>query len=165
MNWKGTALGLALLFIIGCAGRTPPPLGDPGRWVDSDGHGITWAAPPAGTGGHFVTYTDGPYRGNVYEAHRNAQRQYYIQREGKTVRVYFTGTYSIKSVAWYTPDGYSMGWEFPPPGRSTKSAYVVYGDGPYLGKVYQVHKDRSGRYYIQRDGERVSIFRDEEYGR
>ena len=157
--WKGTALLLPLIFIIGCSATNKQPLfiGDPGRWVDSDGHGITWASTPSGRSGHFVKYTDGPYKGKTYQTHRDQQYRNYIQRDGKRVYVYLSGTYSIKGVAWWASDGYGMGWAFPPPGMSGDERYIEYSGGPYRGQVYQVHHDDQGKSYIQRDGEKVYI--------
>ncbi len=132
-----------------------------GVWIDSDRHGITWVSPPSGRVGHFIKYTDGPYKGKVYLVHRDRDSQHrtYIQRDGEKVYVYLTGGYVILSVAWMASDGYWIGWAYPPPGMSGDERYVEYGEGPYIGKVYQVHKDEQGEGYIQRDGEKVYIRR------
>lgn len=168
MTWKGTALLLPLIFIIGCSATNKQPLsigdpgffiGDPGRWVDSDGHGITWASTPSGKSGHFVKYTDGPYKGKVYQTHRDGQHKNYLQRDGKKVYVYLSGSYLIIQVVWWASDGYTMEWALPPPGMSGDERYVEYSGGPYRGQVYQVHRDGQGKSYIQRDGEKVYVHR------
>ena len=162
-TWKCPALLLPLIFIIGCSAVNKQPLsiGDPGRWVDSDGHEIALASPPSGRVGHFVKYTDGPYRGKVYEVHKddpyNARSEYYIQRVGKKIYLYFTGMYGVTDEAWLSSDGYEMGWAFPPPGMPLDGIFVGYAEGPYIGQVYQVHEDEQGKYYIERDGEKVYI--------
>ena len=159
--WKGTALLLSLIFIIGCnaVNKQPLLLGEPGEWIDSDGHGITWASPPSDRVGYFVKYTDGPYKGKVYLAHRDNRYRNYIQPDGEKVYVYLTGTYMITREAWQASDGYEMGWAFPPPGMPGDEFYVEYGEGPHIGKVYQVHQDEQGKGYIQPDGEKVYIRR------
>ena len=159
--WKGTALLLLSIFIIGCSAtsKQPLPLGDPGRWVDSDGHGIALASPSSGKVGHFVKYTDGPYKEKVYLTHKDKQYRNYIQRDGKKVYVYLTGSYMITQEAWWASDGYGMGWAFPPPGMAPDERYVAYTDGPYREQVYQVHQNEQGKRYIQRDGEKVYIYR------
>ena len=158
-TWKGTVLLLPLIFIIGCNAVNKQPLypGEPGVWIDSDGHGITWASPPSDRVGHFVKYTDGPYKGKVYLTHRDNQDRNYIQRDGEKVYVYLTGTYMITHESWLASDGHAMGWAFPPPGMSGDERYVVYTDGPYKGKIYQVHQDEQGKRYIQPDGEKVYL--------
>ncbi len=163
--WKGTALLLPLIFIIGCNAVNKQPLhpGEPDVWIDSDGHGITWASPSSDRVGHFVKYTDGPYKGKVYLTHRDNQNRNYIQRDGEKVYVYHTGTYYMgiydmtTQEAWPASDGYEMEWAYPPPGMSMSELYVKYTDGPYKGKVYQVHKDERDKGYIQRDGEKVYL--------
>ena len=159
-SWKCPALIVPLIFIIGCAANKQPlSIGDPGRWVDSEGHGITWASPPSDRVGHFVKYTDGPYKGKVYLTHSDNLDRDYIQRDGEKVYVYLSGYYAIKQEAWSASDGYWMGWAFPPPGMSGAERYVEYTGGPYNGQVYQVHHDDQGNSYIQRDGERVYVHR------
>ena len=163
ITWKGTALLLPLIFIIGCSTKSKQPLlpGDPGRWVDSDGHGIALASAPSGGVGHFIKYTDGPYSGKVYEVHKDdpydARSKYYVQRSGKKVYLFFMGMYGVTSEAWIASDGYEMGWAFPPPGMPLDGLFVGYAAGPHIGKVYQVHRDEQGRAYIQRDRKKVYI--------
>ena len=162
---KGTVLLLSLIFIIGCNATSKQPLlpGDPGKWVDSDGHGIALASPPAGRVGHFIKYTDGPYKKKVYEVHKddpyNPRSKYYVQRAGKKVYVYFTGMYGVTDEAWFASDGYEIGWAFPPPGMPLDGLFVGYAEGPHRGKVYQVHQDEQGKHYIQQDSEKVYINR------
>lgn len=163
ITWKGTALLLALIFIIGCSAKSKQPLlpGDPGRWVDSEGHGIALASAPSGRVGHFIKYTEGPYRGKIYEVHKedpyDARSKYYVQRSGKKVYLFFMGMYGVTDEAWLASDGYGMGWAFPPPGMPLDGLFVGYTAGPYRGKVYQVHRDEQGRAYIQRDRKKVYI--------
>ena len=165
ITWKGTALLLPLIFIIGCSATSKQQLlhGDPGRWVDSDGHGIALASPPSGGVGHFIKYTDGPYRGKAYKVHKddpyNARSEYYVQRTGKKVYLFFTGIYGVTDEAWSASDGYEIGWAFPPPGMPLDGLFVGYSAGPHRGKVYQVHQDEQGKNYIQPAGKKVYIHR------
>ncbi len=46
-----------------------------------------WAFPPPGMSGEerYVAYTGGPYSGQVYQVHHDAQGNSYIQRDGEKI--------------------------------------------------------------------------------